>query len=35
MPQEQREKSAPWGTWVAQSVKLLPWAQVMIPGTWD
>ena len=24
-----------WGTWVAQSVKWLPSAQVMIPGSWD
>ena len=24
-----------WGTWVAQSVKHLPSAQVMIPGFWD
>ena len=23
------------GAWVAQSVKLLPLAQVMIPGSWD
>ena len=23
------------GTWVAQSVKHLPSAQVMIPGSWD
>ena len=23
------------GTWVAQSVKYLPLAQVMIPGSWD
>ena len=24
-----------WGVWVAQSVKRLPSAQVMIPGSWD
>ena len=24
-----------WGTWVAQSVKHLPSAQVMIPASWD
>ena len=24
-----------WGAWVAQSVKRLPLAQVMIPGSWD
>ena len=24
-----------WGTWVAQSVKHLPLAQVLIPGSWD
>ena len=24
-----------WGTWVAQSVKCLPSAQVMVPGSWD
>ena len=24
-----------WGTWVAQSVKHLPLAQVMILGSWD
>lgn len=23
------------GAWVAQSVERLPWAQVMIPGSWD
>ena len=23
------------GTWLAQSVKPLPWAQVMISGSWD
>ena len=25
----------PWGAWVAQSVKHLPLAQVMISGSWD
>ena len=24
-----------WGAWVAQSVKPLPLAQLMIPGSWD
>jgi len=24
-----------WGAWVAQPVKRLPLAQVMIPGSWD
>ena len=24
-----------WGTWVAQWVKHLPSAQIMIPGSWD
>ena len=24
-----------WGTWVAQCVKRLPLAQVIIPGSWD
>jgi len=24
-----------WGTWVAQSVKRLPSAWIMIPGSWD
>ena len=24
-----------WGAWVAQSVKQLPPAQIMIPGSWD
>ena len=28
-------KRRPRGTWVAQSVKCLPSAQVMIPGCWD
>ena len=28
-------KESFWGTWVAQSVKHLPLAQVMIPGSWD
>jgi len=23
------------GTWVAQSIKCLPTAQIMIPGSWD
>ena len=25
----------PWDAWVTQSVKHLPLAQVMIPGSWD
>ena len=29
------KKSQPWGAWVAQSVKHLPSAQVMISGSWD
>ena len=28
-------KKNTWGTWVAQSVKRLPVAQVMISGSWD
>jgi len=28
-----REEGGPRGTWVAQLVKRLPWAQVMIPGS--
>ena len=28
-------KTMPWGAWVAQSVKYLPLAQVMISGSWD
>ena len=29
------EKGHFWGAWVAQSVKHLPLAQVIIPGCWD
>ena len=29
------EKEKSWGAWVAQSVKHLPWAWVMISGSWD
>ena len=25
----------PWDAWVAQMVKRLPWAQLMISGFWD
>ena len=28
-------KTELWGTWVAQLVKRLPSAQVMIPGSWN
>ena len=36
-PRRKREKRKfdVRGSWVAQSVKRLPWAQVMIPVSWD
>ena len=29
------KRDGPWGIWVTQSVKHLPSAQIMIPGSWD